>query len=717
MAGDLSYALHTAASGLLANQRAMDVVANNVANVNTPGFSRKIVRFEGRVLAGAGAGVELGPLMRTIDEGLLKSIRLEREGLGALSVQDDYYVRISDLFGSPESNTSLSHRLADLQGALRSLALAPHDAIEQREVVRRAEDVTLNLRHGTATIQNLRADADGAIAKAVEDINGLVTQAAELTANIVRDKAVGRDTLDAEDQRDRALDRLAGLIDIRVFSRGGGDIAVLTSGGRALLDGSAVALEHHRAAVVDAASAHTSGAFDAITIGTGATAKDITAEIRGGSLAGLIEMRDGVLPGLQDTLDTLAAELRDKLNRVHNAGLPYPGLSRLDGSRHFTEPAQQTITFAASEDTRLVLLNAAGAEVRSTSVRTLIGGADATVSAVAAQIDGWLGADGSATLVDGALQIRIDGPGLALGLRDEELGAPGSARIDAAIAFDADADGQTDETAKGFSAFFGLNDLFVDQAPSAAQSSAVLANDFVATAATLSFRNAAGALGGPVAIAAGDDLATIADKIGTATGLAATIVPAGAGLRLRLAAADGAAFTVSQDPGAGDALLDDLGLAPAATGLAGRIAVRADILASPQQLSHGALQWDPGLGAAGGYHTGVADDTTVHALAAAFETPVDFPSAGRLGAIRTTLAGYATTILGDAAALDESHGALSAERGELVESLQAKSDGLRGVNLDEEMTGLMLYEQAYAASARVFGVVKEMFDTLERMLG
>lgn len=717
MAGALSASLRTAASGLLANQRALDAVANNVSNVNTPGYSRKLVNFETRALAGAGAGVDLGPLTRTIDEGLIKTIRLEREALGALTAQSDLHGRIQDLFGTPENNTSLSHGLADLQNALKSLALAPHNSIEQREVVRQAEDITLRLRQTGSTIQNLRAETDARIGRTLDEINGLVTSVAELTATVVRENALGKSTADVEDQRDLALDRLAGLIDIRVFPRGGGDIAVVTASGRTLIDGPPVTLTHRPAAGVDAASSYAGGGLDAITLGDGATARDITNDIRGGSLAGLIEMRDRILPNLQSTLDTLAVGLRDSVNQVHNAGLSFPGLTTLNGTRQFTEPATQTIGFSAAEDTRLILFDTAGNEARSTSVRTLIGGASTTIDGLTAQIDGWLGADGSASMVDGALQIRIIGTGLALGLRDEAQGAPGSAPLDARLAFDADADGQTDEIGSGFSSFFGLNDLFVDIAPTTAQASAVVAAGFGASAATLTFHNAGGAMGAPVAVGAGDSLETIAAKITAATGLAARIVPDGGGVRLRVTADDGAAFTVTQDPGAGDTLLDDLGFGPAASGAANRLTVRADITAQPSLLSRGAVQWDPARGPAGRYHTGVGDDTTVHALAAVFETRLDFATAGRLGAVETTLSGYATTLLGDTATLASRHAGQTSERQGLVDTLQGKSDGLRGVNLDEEMADLMLYEQAYSASARVFSVVQDMFDALERMLG
>ncbi len=77
MTGSLTLALRTAQSGLLVNQSALNAVANNIANVNSEGYSRKIVNTESRVVNGTGAGVQLSALTRQIDEGLLKSLRLE----------------------------------------------------------------------------------------------------------------------------------------------------------------------------------------------------------------------------------------------------------------------------------------------------------------------------------------------------------------------------------------------------------------------------------------------------------------------------------------------------------------------------------------------------------------------------------------------------------------------------------------------------------------
>ena len=136
MSGDLTQALRTAHSGLFTSQQALDTVARNVANVNTPGYSRKIVNLEQRTVAGVGAGVDFGVLTRRVDQGLIDSLRQEMSALGASNVRQDMLGRIQDLFGTPESDTSLTHSLTDFQMAVESLAAAPQSELQQRDVVR-----------------------------------------------------------------------------------------------------------------------------------------------------------------------------------------------------------------------------------------------------------------------------------------------------------------------------------------------------------------------------------------------------------------------------------------------------------------------------------------------------------------------------------------------------------------------------------------------------
>jgi len=236
MSGTITLALRTAQSGLLASQTALEAVANNVANVNTEGYSRQIVNFEQRAVAGIGAGVQVADFSRRVDEGLLKSLRFELTSLKTLEIQDAYFARTQELFGSPGDNTSLSHLINSFSAAIESLALAAEGSIEQRDTVRWADELASQFQDMSRTIQELRQQADMQIGQAVEEINDLVARINDLNTQIIRNSNTGLSVNDLKDQRDIHLNRLSELMDIRIFSRSDGDVVVFTASGRSLVD-------------------------------------------------------------------------------------------------------------------------------------------------------------------------------------------------------------------------------------------------------------------------------------------------------------------------------------------------------------------------------------------------------------------------------------------------------------------------------------------------
>ncbi len=456
---------------------------------------------------------------------------------------------------------------------------------------------------------------------------------------------MGQSVADLEDTRDQAIDRLSQLIDIRAAQRSGGDVVVFTTGGRTLVDSTAASLTHNPAATASASMSYAAGNFDGIYVGDQNPGNDITGSIRGGELAGLIEMRDSTLTDLQSTLDTLAAQLRDTVNAAHNRGVGFPGLTSLSGSRFFSDPENQTITFDTESDTALVLFDANGNEVRRTTLRALLldsstvniqvdvtlppmvniqGDPDTPENeGIDEVIDGWLGADGTAKVLDGRLVISVNS-GRTLALRDQTMGIAGDPAQDAVIRFDADGDGANEDYA-GFSSFFGLNDFFVDDSP---------------------------------------------DATGRLT-----------------------------------------------VGSASTIEVRSDIVANPSLVSRGTVQWDESRAPSGAYALSAGDDTAVQQMAAALSSTATFGAAGRLPATNAGLADYATLLISDASALAAESSSTSEFQQDLVNTLRQKSDSVRGVNLDEELSNLMLYEQSYSAAARVVQAIKEMFDVLDRAMG
>lgn len=735
MAGSLTLALRTAQSGLLVNQSALNAVATNIANVNSEGYSRKIINTESRVINGAGSGVQLSSLSRQIDEGLLKSLRLEVSSLNALSVQASSFDRLQELFGSPADNTSISHVLGELTNALETLAVSPDKTLEQSELVRRARELTLKFQLMSTTIQELRQQADQGIADAVTEANKLIIRIGDLNDKLIRNTAVNIDVTDLRDQRDMALDRLAELIDIRYFRRTDGDVVVFTSGGRTLVDNLPATLTHAGASTVSATTTHAEGDFAGLYIGTAIPGNDITTEIRSGKLKGMIDLRDDVLTNLQSEIDEMAAELRDAFNRIHNRGLPFPGMQSMTGTRVFVAPTTQTMTLdpgTGADDVTIALFDSSGDQQAVTTLNTIMvsasfgSGAQAsfgawTITEVAATIEDWLQANGAAgataTVTSaGKFAIALNAPALNLAFRDETATATGSTAADVQIGFDSGGVAGVDETVSGFSNFFGLNDFFVDGLADNIHESNVMASTFTSTAATLRFNDSTGLLtGSPLTIVAGSSLTTIATLITTSiTNVTATVVPDGSGFRLRIAHDAGASLVITQNTGVPDTLLTDLGMHSADVRVAAAIAVRSDIVTAPAKTSRGAVQWNAALGAAGEYFTSVGDNAIVKALAEQMTTTNAFDTAGGLGNGSATFAAHAAAILSRNASLANTNKSDLNFQRSLTNSLQLKSDTIRGVNLDEELAALIVFEQAFSAAARILSTIQKMFDALER---
>ena len=719
--GGLTQALRTARSGLLVNQQTLDVVANNIANVNSEGYSRKIVSTETRVLNGVASGVQISEITRRVDEGLLKNIRIELAELNKFTVQDDFFARTQDLFGKPGENSSLSHLFENFTSALELLAVSPDKSLGQAEVVRRAQDVTFALQNMSETIQELRQQADVAIADIVTEMNKIVASIDQLNEDIITNGSVGRDVTDLKDQRDQRIDRLSELVDIRFFFRSDDDVVVFTSGGRTLVDTIPPKITHSAASSVSASTTKNEGDFTGIFVGTIVARNDITSELRGGQLKGLVDLRDDILANMQSQLDEFAAEMRDVFNQIHNRGVSFPGAQSYAGTRTFVRSAEQTITFNGTDDTTVVLFDASGNQTAQTTIRTLNSDvATITIANLATQLQTFLRANGAATATvaistTNKLDINLNTPAINLSFRDETATTNGSTLEDAVIAFNANAAGPTDETVNGFSNFFGFNDFFVDNLPENIYESNVLVSTFTVSASAPTFRDSSGTLGSPLTVAAGTSLEDLATLItNSVTDVTATIVTDGSGVRLRISHDNGSSMTVTQ--AAGNTFLTDINLHLADVRVAGTLNVRADIASTPAKLSTGAVLWDADRGAAGEYFMSIGENSVIEALAEAFSASNQFDTAGGLATAKTTFAEFAGKIVSENARLAATNESSIDRQRSLTESLQFKSDSVRGVNLDEELSNLIIFEQGFAAAARVISVIQRMFETLERVI-
>ncbi len=740
MSGNMTLALLTAQTGLAANQAALDTVTNNITNANSPTYSRKIAVFEQRTVNGVGAGVQISKVIRNVDEGLLRSLRNLYSGLNETTIQDTYFKRMQDLFGTPADNSSISHILTKFTSAIESLAVSPEKPLEQTEVIRWAQETTLKIKQIDETIQDLRLEADIAIANEVAKLNSITERIKSLNEQITRNKVSETDITGLEDQRDADINSLSEIISIKYFTRANGEVVVYSSAGKVLVDSVPVDISHAPVSKVNSLFLYDSGDFDGIWVGSRTnSANDITDNLGSGTLKGLVDIRDNVLGGLQFQINELSSQMRDIVNQEHNRGIPFPGMQEMAGTRIFADPALQTITLddaAGVDDVAIVMTDADGNQTALTTLETIMTSATYgsaaqaadgpwTINEVATTIQDWLRANGAVNAVaavdaSGKFNIQLNESSAYLGFRDQVATANGSAHEDASIGFDADGANGIDETVGGFSNFFGLNDFFVDHQNSNIFDSDALPSTYISTAATLDFRNTTGSIvtpGPTLSIPAGSSLGDIASIINNGvTGVSASVIADGSHQRLRIIQSSQDVLVITQDVTGGDTLLDDIGLKKSNAQTAGMLEIRSDIASLPANMSRGAVQWDAGIGVAGEYYTSSGDASSILSLAQRFASTVSFNTTGGIASSTVTFSDYSVAILSNNASLASTNELQIEYKSNLTASLQNKSDSIRGVNLDEEMSQLMLFEQAYVAATRVMSSIQKMLEALEAIV-
>lgn len=345
----ITLGLNTALSGLLTNQRGLDVIAQNVVNVNTAGYTRKVLNLESRVLAGRGAGVQEGSVTRMVNEGLLKDIRKQTSALGKLEVEQAYYPRIDDLYGEVGEQNSIAHKVESLKSAFETLATEANKPAVQWSTMQAGVDLTNKLKYMSEGLQSLRAEADKELETTVGRVNEILANIHDLNQKIVKNAAIATGVSDLEDKRDVALTELASLIDIQYFKRSDGAMTVYSGAGLQLVDNQNVTLTYTSSTTIEPWMTVAGGDFNAITIGNDPT--DITSTISGGKLRALADLRDTVLANTQAEIDKLATSIKATINQVHNRGTSMPAIAEsFTGSRVFATQGTIVATPAANPE-------------------------------------------------------------------------------------------------------------------------------------------------------------------------------------------------------------------------------------------------------------------------------------------------------------------------------------------------------------------------------
>lgn len=325
--------------GLFANQRAISVTANNIANVNTPGYTRQRPIFESIASTSlpdgfpAGGGSQLSRVERVIDLAIEAQLHRERQGFAFDQAMESGLASIEGIFeelGGSGITTALSAFFA----ALNDLATNPSQLAARENVIQSGATLVSLIHDADRRLAQQQIDANLQIQRNVQEINTIALDIANLNERIFQDE-IGDHVASA--LRDRRANRLADLaekIDFTSFERADGRVTVFVAGGFLLVDAAT-------AATLETTTVQPTPLPDPSFVNIfhnldGSVAGPITGSISSSELGGNIELRDNRLAFYRAELDRFAFTLSERINNVHAAG---SGLDDGSSRNFFIDPA------------------------------------------------------------------------------------------------------------------------------------------------------------------------------------------------------------------------------------------------------------------------------------------------------------------------------------------------------------------------------------------
>ena len=315
-------ALLIARSGLMHTQRALSNAADNVANAETEGYTRKRIVAEAVSVNGQGMGVRsLGPV-RDVDTALVNEMNKRKSELAAAELRDSVLARIEEAHGDPAKGEGLGDLVGKLRSGFIELRHDPSQVVKQQAIVlNAAQNLTDRLNDLSRVVGEARQSAHDGILAEVKKINATVREIAELTRNIVERTGAGEAIADSEDKRDLALDRLSESIGFKAVRRENGGLLLLGAGGVTIpLSEKGDAFSVAPGVLAPAAYYGGAGTIPPIVL----AGTDVTPLMSGGRLGEYLRLRDQTLPRYQAELDVAAAEIADRFEE--------------EGLRLFTDP-------------------------------------------------------------------------------------------------------------------------------------------------------------------------------------------------------------------------------------------------------------------------------------------------------------------------------------------------------------------------------------------
>ena len=700
----------SAVSALKTNSAALGVVANNVSNLNTAGYARRIVNQQTLSANGQLMGVDIASVQRVANQFLTQEMLSAGGAASQYDTMADLFSQLNGLLGGPGDNQSLATGLSNLSAAFATASQSPTSSASRTGVMNALTNLANSFSTVSNTITSLRTQIDQQVANSIGGANTLIQQIFDLNTQI-KTATAGGDTASALlDQREVALENLSKIMSIRATPNGDGSVNVATPDGINLVSNTYAKLAY--------AGGAQNGSYGNITVQdvnptTGqliGTASPLDPHLSGGALKGMIEMRDTVLSGLNQTLGNLAQQTALAFNDQANANAAYPPPTSLTGRNtgllgadalNFT--GQTTIAVTSDSGTlvsRIDVNFSAGTISVNGGPAASIG---TTVTSFTAALNTALGSNGSASFAGGKLSIAATGSN---GILVQDSASSPSSR-----------------GGEGFSQFFGLNDIFQSQAPSvlttglsASDASGLVAGGKI----SLSLKGPDGDIvrAASITTTAGQTIGDVVAALNTAMGGAATFTLNSDGSISSSTSAlyPGYALNVTGDTTQRGAtamsFTQIFGIGANAQSMqASGFSLTAALSANPARLGF-ASPAITSSSTVGSTIVSAGDNAGAIALQNAITRSQNFGAAGGIAAQAASLSDYAATFYQNLSTQSNSVTVNQTTQADRRTEAESRLTSNSGVNLDEELMALASYQQAYAAGARILSVVDQLYKTL-----
>lgn len=319
----MSSILNIGTRALMANQLALQTAGNNIANVNTPGYSRQSVTLEN--VAGQfsgsgyyGNGVEIVTVARSHSEFLTRQATLSSSVAASDTKRLSQLKQLEDIFQG--GTTGLGASVSDMLNSFSDIVSSPTDVTARTVALSRADEMASRFRAAASQLDNLKSGVQTELKSSVDSINSLAERIASVNGEISRALNSGQPPNDLLDQRDQLIKELNQHVQTTSIPADDGTLGIFLAGSQSLVLGTSTS----KVSLVQDEFGDPAKSKLAIQQGKASVVLE-EATLGGGAIAGMLRFQNSDLVDAANLLGRMALAIGTAVNDQQTLGLDLKG--------------------------------------------------------------------------------------------------------------------------------------------------------------------------------------------------------------------------------------------------------------------------------------------------------------------------------------------------------------------------------------------------------